>query len=533
MNFKLKMVSAAVVCAFGLAHQANALTIVGNSPTTLATEQLPAVGAITLNNIGVNSTTQGVVSGNPYSISFTLTNGATWNTAGLLVQINQNTLAPFVTELYTSALSVGNTVLTYSIIGTAGVNTSAANTFFQLSGAIINGAGAALIATGVNDNGCGFTTGTISVTARYFAANGTEVDLNPGGNTGTVVVAGQAVTGAITPTANPVLDVLTTVRPAAAPAASKFARTLNNGTVVNVLDAPIGTFRFSDVAGLQGSAADPTLDYRLGVAVPAVSVSASDNGATLGVTASAGFGTGSSLYLIDDTANTACTADPSALPAIAAGAVIALPAPVVTGTGAVTRTYTIPLGGITSVANRARTYTICYRLSGTAGNVPQSQFSGYAIQNRIALTDVADYAAGPSCPAPLARATINGGVIFIRNYSPAAANAFGWNQQIRIINSGSVATPITAYFVYADGSTSATSTIVPNIAAGGSVTLFNTAIEALMGISPPLSASNPRLVITGNTNSLRAQNYIVQPGGNWVEASGGQDDGAGPAGTQN
>jgi len=527
MNFKLKMVSAAVVCAFGLAHQANALTIVGNSPTTLATEQLPAVAVINLNNIGVNSTTQGVVSGNPYSIRFTLTNGATWATGGTLEQINQGASppAPYITELYTA--TIAGAVLTFAINGTAQVSTSAANTFFQLSGATINGAGAALIASGNNDDGCGFVTGAINVTAQYFAANGTEVDLNPGGNTGTVVVAAQGITGAITPTANPVLDVLTTVRPGAAPAASKFARTLSNGSVVNVTSAPIGTFKFSNAAGLQGTAANPTIDYTLALAT--------DAGATLGVTASAGFGTGSTLYLIDDTPNTACSADPTAGVPILAGTAIALPVPVVSGAGNVTRTYTIPAGGITAnAASRAATYTICYQLTGTNANVPQSLFTGYAIQRRTAPV-VADYAAGPTCQATLARATINGGVIFIRNYSPAASNAFGWGQQIRIINSGSVDTPITAYFIYSNGTSSGTFTIVPNIIAGGSVTLTNAAIEAIMGaqVLPMQGGSNPRLVITGNTNSLRAQNYIIQPGGNWVEASGGQDDGAGPAGTQN
>lgn len=529
MNFKLKVVSAAVVCAFGLAHQANALTIVGNSPTTLATEQLPAVAVINLNNIGVNSTTQGVVAGNPYSISFTLSNGATWNTAGTLVQIDQSTNTPFVSETYTATIDAANPAkLTFAINGVAGVNTSAANSFWQLSGAKINGAGAALIATGVNDDGCGFTTGKIDVTAQYFAATGTEVDIPPAGaNTGTVVVAAQGIKGAMSATANPVLDVLTTLRPTATPAASKFVvkQAAPPFTESNVTEAPIGSFQFKNEAALQGTAIDPTIDYTLAVAT--------DNGATVSVTAKDGFGTGSSLYLIDDTANTSCTADPTAVPPITAGTPIAMGAPVVsTAGGATTWTYALAAGTINTAPNRIKKYTVCYKLSGNDGNVPTSQFSGYAVQKRTA-PDVGDYAAGASCPAPLAKANINGGIIYIRNYSPAAANQYGWNQQIRIINAGSVATPISAYFLYADGTASPTVKIVDKIEVGGNVTLFNTAIEAKMGISPPLTASNPRLVLIGNTNSLRAQNYIVQPGGNWVEASGGQDDGAGPAGTQN
>lgn len=534
MKFKFKVVSAAVICALGVAHQAQALTIVGNSPTTLATEQLPSVTNVTLNNVGFNSTSQGVVAGNSYSISIKLSGGA-WNTAGTLTQIDQTTNLPYITETFTPEISTsvgGNTndTLKFTINGVAAVNTSSANTFFRLSGATVSGVAAALVSTGVNDNGCGFTTGQITITGKYFNSIGSEVDLPVGtGNTGVVVVADQGVIGTIAPTANPILDVLTTVRPGAAPAASKFLKTLSNGTQANVTSAPIGTFQFANKQGTQGTALNSTIDYTLAVA--------NDGGAAVSVTASQGWGTGSSIYLIDDTANTACAADTTALIPVTAGVPIA--GAVTSGAGN-TKTLTFPAGSAINdnAANRTKQYTVCYSLPGNSGNVPTSQFTGYASLLRTsASADVADFSttppAGATCLAPLARATINGGIIYVRNYSPAAANAFGWNQLLRIINAGSVATPISAYFLYADGTASVTRTIVPNIAIGGSVTITNTDIETAMGVSPMLSSSNPRLVITGSTERLRVQNYIVQPGGNWVEASGGQDDGDGPAGTNN
>ena len=528
MNFKLKVVSAAAVLAFGVAHQAHALTIVGNSTTTLATEQLPTVGTVTLNNIGVSATSQGVVAGNSYSIRVRLLGGGTFASAvaaGTLQQIDQSSNAPYATEVFTPTL-VSPSEARYTINGVAGVTTSPANTIWRLNGATVTGAAASLITSGINDNGCGFTTGQISVDARYFNSNDVEVDLPVGlGNQGVVITAAQGITGAITPpTTNPILDVLTAARPAAAPAASKFLQTNANGTRTNVLSAPIGTFKFSDVLGIQGQSTAPGTDYNL--------AAATDAGATVGVTASAGFGVGSTLYVIDDTANTACSADATATTPITAGTAIA--GTVSTPTGLPNqRLITFAAGNLNLPANRGKTYTICYQLTGTTGNVPTSTFTGYAEEDRSG-TDVSDFAAGPTCRATLARATINGGVIAVRNYSPAAANAFGWNQQIRIINAGSVATPITAYFQYFDGTTSTPRDIVlAPIQPGGSVTLTNTAIEALMGVAPPLTASNPRLILVGATDRLRVQNYIVQPGGNWVEASGGQDDGDGPAGTNN
>jgi len=535
MNFKLKVVSAAVVCAFGFAHQANALTIVGNSPTTLATEQLPGVATVTLNNIGVNSTTQGVVAGNSYSIRFTLSGGATWTAPGTLIQVNQGVTPPaaYVTELYTPAI-VGNQ-LTFTIIGVAGVSTSAANTFFQLSGATTSNLPAALITSGINDNGCGFTTGTVSITAQYFASNGAEVDFPVGtGNTGPVVQAAQGIVGTLTASVNPILDVLTTVRPGAAPAASKFLQTRFDGTFANVNSAPIGRFAFSNVTGLQGTAGAPAVDYTL--------TNATDGGAAVAVTASQGWGLGSSIYLIDNTANTACAADPTTVVPTTAGA--AITGGVLTSSvDLLTRTLTFPPGSAINdtPANRARTYTVCYGLTGLAGNVPQSRFSGSAALRRTG-TDLPDFGVGApaspvtgglSCLAPLATAGVNGGIIFVRNYSPVAANAFGWRQQVRIINAGSVNSPISGYFLYQDGTVSPTGVIVANINAGGSATVTNVQIEAAIGQAPGLQASNPRLVLISTTDKLRVQNYIVQPGGNWVEASGGQDDLDGGTGNNN
>ena len=532
MNFKLKMVSAAVVCAFGLAHQANALTIVGNSPTTLATEQLPSVGNVTLNNLGFSATSQGIVAGNSYSIRIRLS-GGTWvpTFLGTLSQVDQTTNAPYPNENFTAAVGATPDEVIYTITVPATVNTSPANTFFRLSGARVAGVASALVTGGVNDNGCGFTSGQIDVTARFFNAIGQEVDFPVGTlNRGVVIVADQGIIGAIAPTVpGPVLDVLTTVRPLAAPAASKFLKRLADGTSINVLSAPIGTFSFADKPLIQGTAADSTVDYTLAVA--------NDGGAQIGVTASQGWGVASSISVIANSATTACSADTSANPQITAGVPITGGTLVTTGN---LRTLTFAPGSALNdtAANRARTYTICYEVNGTAGNVPTSTFTGYVEQRRTVVSgNVTDFStsppAGPTCQAPLATATINGGRIAIRNYSPAAANAFGWGQQIRIINAGSVPTAISAFYQFADGTTSVQRPISPVIAAGGSVTLRNTDIETAMGISPPLTASNPRLVIIGATERLRVQNYIIQPGGNWVEASGGQDDGDGPAGTNN
>jgi hypothetical protein len=135
-------------------------------------------------------------------------------------------------------------------------------------------------------------------------------------------------------------------------------------------------------------------------------------------------------------------------------------------------------------------------------------------------------AVGATCPAVTFTSGLNASRVIVRNYSPAAANAFGWNQYTRVINSGSQDAGVTGFYLYGDGTTGTEKTIAALVKKAGNVTLSNSAIETLLGapVQPAGVTTNPRLVIQAPTSSLRVQNYIVMPNGSWFEASAGQNE---------
>ncbi|MDD5333694.1 MAG: hypothetical protein PHS32_08105 [Rhodoferax sp.] len=170
---------------------------------------------------------------------------------------------------------------------------------------------------------------------------------------------------------------------------------------------------------------------------------------------------------------------------------------------------------------------VCYTPIGTVALNPAAfTASVKLIDATPAAFNYGKLAVGASCPAVTFTSSLNASRVIVRNYSPAAANAYGWNQYTRVINSGSQDAGVTGFYLYGDGSMGTEKSIAALVKKAGSVTLSNTAIEALLGapVQPAGVTTNPRLVIQAPTSSLRVQNYIVQPNGAWFEASAGQNE---------
>ena len=113
-----------------------------------------------------------------------------------------------------------------------------------------------------------------------------------------------------------------------------------------------------------------------------------------------------------------------------------------------------------------------------------------------------------------------GSTVKVRTYIPAADSASGYVSYIRVINPGSIATPITVSLI--DGTTGVTGnsfTLASSLAAGAAQTFTSSQIESIIG--PVGSGLRPRLRITGNVQ-LEVQSFITQPGGAFTNVSTGQ-----------
>ena len=172
---------------------------------------------------------------------------------------------------------------------------------------------------------------------------------------------------------------------------------------------------------------------------------------------------------------------------------------------------------------------LCYTPSNAVVLVPAAfTVSATFLDATPAAFNYGKLSAGGVCPAVTWNSALNASKVIVRNYSSAAANAYGWNQYTRIINSGTVDAAVTGYYQYGDGSVGTEKQIVSMVKKGGNVTIQNTAIEALLGapVQPAGVTTNPRLVIQSPTSALRVQNYIVMPNGAWFEASAAQTENA-------
>lgn len=111
----------------------------------------------------------------------------------------------------------------------------------------------------------------------------------------------------------------------------------------------------------------------------------------------------------------------------------------------------------------------------------------------------------------------------VRTYVPNAAAGSGYASYLRVINTGSVATPV--FVAVVDGTSGLLGymgQLIASLPAGGAMTFSGAQVEAALGY--PVSANDrSRIRVSASASAtLEAQSFLLQPGGAFNEVSGAQ-----------
>jgi Subtilase family/Putative binding domain, N-terminal len=110
----------------------------------------------------------------------------------------------------------------------------------------------------------------------------------------------------------------------------------------------------------------------------------------------------------------------------------------------------------------------------------------------------------------------------VRTYVPSAVSGSGYTSFLRVINTGSVSTPISIAPI--DGTTGVLGLpgqLVANLPAGAAMTFSAAQVEAALG--SVAAAQRPRIrVFAAADATIEAQSFLLQPGGAFNEVSGSQ-----------
>jgi hypothetical protein len=487
-NLVLRTAIATAVLAMAAGAQAGALSGGANfatenfgptSTAALAIKPVPLVytfstpGGIVVNNTGViyaylrlNNAT---FTAAPASAEFALGGGIPNGAGQILAQV--------------VALSTDKTTVKVSL-----TNQNAANIVFGVGGTLTYTPAAASIAGGntvLNTAGNTLTAQTsISVTnaAAFEAVNTLPAELDGGLSTAfAFATAKVAITPSLVSSATFAAPETAKIDLTAASPGSRF--TVGLGT--NVL-ANLGSVTFTDVAGV--NKVDGSTAYTIaGTWASATALS----GTVTGV-----FKTGATGLL---STATNCGAG------IAAGSVGALNA------GLTTLTFTAA-----TTPTTATPIYVCYSAPATVGAIPTTTPTGsFSIAKGVA-TDAVSTAAGN-----LYGLNNNGQTVDVRSYIPVVT--VGYTSFVRVINTGAVSASVTGQWLYGDGTTSAAAALT-TLQAGGSVTLTSAQVETALGVPNAAIAGNrPRLRLSGPTNGLQAQSFILSnANGNFGDATGAQ-----------
>ncbi|WP_025917407.1 reprolysin-like metallopeptidase [Herminiimonas sp. CN] len=144
-----------------------------------------------------------------------------------------------------------------------------------------------------------------------------------------------------------------------------------------------------------------------------------------------------------------------------------------------------------------------------------ASFSNSA-NNALSLNNTRLAVAGfRAAPAALAQ-----GKLDIRTYIPAAEAGSGYTSHLRIINTGSSATPVSLGFVNpATGIAGSSGQLIAWLPAGAAQTFSAAQVEAATGPVP--AGQRPRIrVFAASAATIEAQSFLLQPGGAFNEVSG-------------
>ncbi|MBU6257335.1 MAG: hypothetical protein KGL18_08380 [Burkholderiales bacterium] len=559
---KRKVLSALLASAFvGIATNASA-GVIQASYKNFAAEVFGSNVSLTAPTIGYSLALPLTgTAGNPnsFTVTYTLTNGATWNAAALptatLIGVNGTDIlagAPGVISAsnpsqvsYAFTLNSGITFPSNStiVLGTYGANLGANGTISNVYTTLQTPALAA--------NYCNPTPASIGVTIALTNAAGSPFDSN--------------LASAINST--PILqsNTATTVTVASSSAFSSTVPALNEESQINVQQPSLGKFFTTNVPaditdGVLGTTrinlgsvtfgphqslydTDGATLYTVANANWGVDAAGdggvSENGATITVNATGGTIVTGGLFSVSSTpdCNTPLAGVTQLLNANSTSATITVPAASMNNAG-------LPaVGG-------SRTAYVCYTTNGT-NVVPPAMFS--LASGTLLRTTNSGELATPMCPGNLYNLTANGVQIDVRNYVPGIVTAAnGWESVIRVINTDpSQSASPTAQVLTAGGALGASVNLAMVAAVGGKTGPF-APLEVRYYLSPTIDAAlnaasaagggvtytapndvngNARLRIFAPTSSIRVQNYVMNSTGQFFEASGAQSA-EGPSGNQ-
>ena len=183
-------------------------------------------------------------------------------------------------------------------------------------------------------------------------------------------------------------------------------------------------------------------------------------------------------------------------------------------------TVTAPVGCSWTAASNADWATVTSGASGTGnGSVAFAVTSNTGASSRNAALAVAGQTVNVM---QVGGANGTTSKVNVRTYVPAAVTANGYTSFLRVINTGTVSTPVSVGTVDGDnGSAGLVGQLVAALPAGAAMTFTAAQVEAAIG--SVLASQRPRLRVYATAGaSIEVQSFLLQPGGVFNEVSGGQ-----------
>ena len=496
----LALNTAVASALLALIGSAQAVTVTA-SPTLFARELLqgstpnataltmPAVNVVSSNGIPANSTVfvyikfSGASIATSGTVATAIANATVSNADGTALNASTPGATSFGTSTGTANPTAAGSGVDYLVLQfvTGATAVGIGGTIATLTGATVNFASSAISTpiTVVSSVGIG------APATRFGALAATSSSYDALSTATTIATTAQAITvSSAASTLSGLIDLTTT------PAAAGFTIAPNANAAVATNAIRLGTVTLANAATAPNIATNAG-SYTVATVVPAT-------GATFTVSAAAGFfaalGTTGRINLEATAGSCASTA------AVASG----LQSPVFATAALAAAATSVTL---TSTATpSAAVYSVCMYLptvSSTSIPLIAGTPSITGVLNRaVVTTDSATNLASSN----LYTLALNGSQVDVRMYVPAAVT--GYSSFIRVINTGSIAAPVSAQFINADGSIGTSGVLVATLPAGGSTTLSSTAIEAVLGAPVGGVSARPRLRILAPTTGLNIQNQL-------------------------
>lgn len=335
-------------------------------------------------------------------------------------------------------------------------------------------------------------TGSLSGLPANNAATTLPADQDPVSAPATIANSATAVTGAVTAAQNFATPETAKINLSAVPSGDFFTVPVN-GTTTQI---DLGSFAFTNNAAIIPTTLGGA-NYVLGGTAAAAGAIFTAAVATVAPNSGASIPVGATLYT---SSNINCTGG--------------VTSNIVTWAAAST-SATLTLAGAAAVPGTGLANYICMTVPGTVAITPVTPTAAVSLTKTVA-TDAADTVAATSL-YPL---SYNGSQKDVRSYIPVAAS--GYTSFVRVINTGSIAAPVSVAVIDGVTGTVGTSAVLGTVPALGATTFTSAQIEAVTGAITSGTA-RPRLRFTAPTNGMDVQSFILtNANGNFSDATGAQ-----------